>query len=288
MKIPPFEKFDQEVERLASLRKPKIAFGMKEPSQELLESLQKAKKWADIVLVGTDALKTIRDFEVITGGNPEETLSENLIAGKFEGFIRGTLDDFKNREAYTKLSGNQMIEEEAVALIESGNGHRFFLSPLSNTQGWKKEERLATAIYHATFCKEWHITPRVAVFTGVRHESYQRKKDMRDGLAGILNQTYEDTEWVVSELTKAGFEAKNWSIDLDLAVQDGYTVLVPVNGMVGNQILRAIFLSGGKMLFASWMGIPHFYEENSRNEIDYDYHVKWLVSRINRGLEKTR
>ncbi|MEX1014798.1 MAG: hypothetical protein WDZ80_06590, partial [Candidatus Paceibacterota bacterium] len=107
-------------------------------------------------------------------------------------------------------------------------------------------------------------------------------KDIKEGIVGKLNKTYEDAEWIVSQLKDDGFEAKNWSIDLNLALEEGYNLHVPVNGMVGNQIFRAILLSGGKILTATRRGLSRHYEDNSRTEKDFTFHVKWLVALINK------
>jgi predicted methyltransferase MtxX (methanogen marker protein 4) len=60
-------------------------------------------------------------------------------------------------------------------------------------------------------------------------------------------------------------------------------IIVPQNGMVGNQIFRAVaLLGGGKIVIAPRIGLAHCYEDNSRKERDYETHVKWLVAWINR------
>ena len=83
-------------------------------------------------------------------------------------------------------------------------------------------------------------------------------------------------------LKKENIEAKNWSIDLDLAVKDGYSILIPVNGMVGNYIFRTLLLCGGKVLTGTLFGLSRFFEDNSRNEKDFEFHIKWIVSLINK------
>ena len=35
------------------------------------------------------------------------------------------------------------------------------------------------------------MKPKIGLITGVRHETYARKKDIKEGVQGILNQTYE-------------------------------------------------------------------------------------------------
>jgi len=278
-----FKSFDKIIENLANKKRAKIGFGLIRPDVEIIKSLKRSSKFADIVLVGPAAIKKVGGLRKIIATNPEQKLVEILVSGEVEGIVRGTVDDFKTREAYSKLSEQKLNGDESPALLQDCLNRRFFLNPASNPQGWQKEERLKIAISHAKFCKTWHIKPRIAVFTGVRHETYKRRKDVKDGVVGILNKTYEDAEWLVKKITRAGFEVKNWSIDLDLALESGYNILLPVNGMVGNQILRTTLAFGGKVLFCTYAGIAHFYDDNSRNEKDFDYHIKWLVANINRG-----
>lgn len=275
----PFADFDAHVEQLALLKRPRIAFGLKEPDKEILESLERSKKYADIILVGPEAIRDIKGFEVVTDSSPEEKIAQMLASSEVDGIVRGTIDDFKTFETYIKITGDSMAFEPG--LLEDVRGHRFFLAPASNPEGWLKEERLEIAKSFAAFAKKWKIPSRIAVYAATRHETYKRKKNITEGIVGVMNTTYEDAEWIVSELQKEGIEAKNWSIDFDLAAQDGYTVHIPVNGMVGNQMFRMMLLSGGKMLIASRLGLSHPYEDNSRNEKDFDYHIKWLVALIN-------
>ena len=112
--------------------------------------------------------------------------------------------------------------------------------------------------------------------------SNQQKKEIRDGVSGSLNKTYEDAEFIVDELKKENIEVKNYAIDVDLAVKDGYTILIPVNGMVGNYIFRTLLLCGGKILIATLFGLSRFFEDNSRNEKDFTFHIKWITALINK------
>lgn len=274
-----FQAFNQKVEELVKLGKPKIAFGLKEPNKEILESLSKGQEYADITLVGPEAIKDVEGFEKIIDNNPEEKLASMLVNNEIEGIIRGTIDDFKTFEAYQKLTGE--TAGLCLGLLEDPLGRQFFLTSASNPDGWSKEERLELAEATAKHVKEWGIEPKIAVFAGRRHETYPRKKDIKEGVDGILNKTYEDAEWIVEKLEQKGYKAKNWSIDLNPAVEAGCNVIVPVNGMVGNQIFRVLLFCGGKILSAS-RGLPHHYEDNSRTEKDFEFHIKWLVALINK------
>jgi len=271
--------FKEIVEMAEKKDRPKIAFGLQEEEKEILASLKKGKKYADIILVTPKGITKVVGFEVVASENPEEKIATMLAQGEVDGIIRGTIDDFKTYEAYRQITNCKKVINPA--LMEDTKGREFFLSPGSNPEGWEKEERLFIAEQIAEFAKGLGIKPIIAVFAAERHETYPRKKHIRDGVVGILNKTYEDAEWIVAELVKKGYSAKNWAIDLNPAIEAECNIIVPVNGMVGNQIFRALYVCGSKMLACPRLGLPHCYEDNSRTERDFEFHVKWLVSWIN-------
>lgn len=271
--------FSKRVKELAGKRKVRIAFGLAKPDKVLLASLKKVSKYAEIILVGPEAIKKVRGFEMIIDKEPEKRLASMLAHDEIEGIVRGTIDDFKTAEHYVKLTGEKINIGPAV--METLTGWQFFLSPGSNPEGWGKEEKLELASEIASFAKKWGMRPDIAVFASTRHETYKRKKNIRKGIVGVMNKTYEDAEWMVGKLKKLGFKAKNWSIDLDLAIENGANIIIPVNGMVGNQIFRAILVSGGKVLAGPRITSGRPYEDNSRNEKDFSFHVMWLAAWIN-------
>lgn len=275
--------FSQKVEELIALGKPRIGFGLKEPDQEIIASLKEGKKYADIVLVGPEAIKDVDGFEKVIDENPEEKLASMLANDEVKGIIRGTIDDFITYEAYEKLTGEKYTF--CPGLFEDPKKRQFFLTAASNPEGWDKEERLETTSNIALFVREWGIEPKIAVLTGRRHETYPRKKEIKEGVDGILNKTYEDAEYIVEKLKEKGFEAKNWAIDLNPAIEAGCNVICPVNGMVGNQMFRVLLFCGGKVLSATRLGLSRIYEDNSRTEKDFEFHIKWIVAMINKKNE---
>lgn len=280
------KKLLRKVDELASLGKPRIAFGLAEPNKQVLDTLLRARAHADITLVGPASIGSIADFPVVIDEHPERRIASLLASDQFDGLIRGTIDDFKTREAYAALTGEHFGTE--ISLLEDPTGRLFFAAPLSNPEGWDRAERFKIAADHAAFMTGWGLVPDIAVFSGMRHETYQRKKDIREGVTGTLVQTYEDAEWIVAELIRKGFSAKHWSIDLNPAVEAGANILIPVNGMVGNQMFRVLLLCGGKILTATPLGLTRCYEDCSRTEKDFTFHVKWLAALINKKREKAR
>lgn len=275
--------FQKVVAPKLKLSKPRIGFGLAKPDKETLASLKKSKKYADIILVGPEVIAKISGFKKIISDNPERKLPELLVNGEFDGIVRGTIDDFKTYENYQDLVGKEKTEGLIeLALLEDFHGRQFFLSDGSNPIGWTKEEKIKSCEGIIDFIKKLGVKPKIGAITGVRHGTYQRRKSTREGVIGILNQTYEDAEEVVRYFKNKGMEAKNYAIELNVAVEDGCNIIVPPNGMVGNQIFRALCLiGGGKILTCSRANIPHPYEDNSRCEKDFEPHIKWLVAWIN-------
>lgn len=281
--------FQKVVALKLKLGKPKIGLGLAYPDKEILASLKKSKKYADIVLVGPKAIAKIAGFKKIVSENPEKTLPELLVNGEFDGIVRGTIDDFKTYENYQELVGKEKTKNLIeLGLLEDVYGRQFFLSEASNPAGWTKEEKIKNCEGIIDFMKkELGAKPKIGIITGVRHETYKRRKETREGVIGYLNKNYEDAQEIVDYFKQKGIEIKNYAIELNAAVEDGCNIIVPPNGMVGNQIFRALgLIGGGKLLTGSRANIPHPYEDNSRCEKDFEPHIKWLVAWINGRKKK--
>ena len=266
---------------LCRLGRPHIGFGLKEWNSEIMASLRLSKTYADITLVGPETIKNIHDFETVCAEEPERKLAAMLACNHVEGIVRGTIDCFKTYEAYRDLTGES--SELILNLLETPQGHQFFISPMSNPEGWEKSERLQLALDISEFLESWGLEPCIAVLTGERHETYSKKKTHDGGVTRTLNKTYEDAEWIVDQLRERKYSAKNWVIESNVAISSGCNVLIEPNGMVGNQVARMLMACGGRMLSATRLRLSRFYEENSRTERNFLFHVKWLVALINQS-----
>lgn len=281
--------FDKFVKENISKTKPKIGFGLEEPDKEILKSLLKSKKYAEIVLVGPEAIKSVKGFEKIISAEPEKKIAEMLAKGEVEGIIRGTIDDFKTFEAYEAIVGKDKTKNMAeFGLLEDAQGRQFFISEGSNPKGWTRQEKMEGVEKAVNFLiKELGIKPKIGFLTGVRHDTYQRRKGSQEWPIKYLNETYEDAEYGVKYYAEKGIEAKNYTIEVNAAVEDGCNIVTPPNGMAGNQIFRSLCLIGGGRILSVFRGnLPHVYEDGSRNEKNFEMHVKWVVAWINRRKRK--
>lgn len=274
--------FEKKIEEILSRvsEKPRIGFGLLEPSEKILESLERSKPYADIVLVGPKAIESVEGFELVISENPEEQFVEMIAQKDVDGVIRGTIDDFITMELYNKRI--EQVDEVGAGLMQTPDGHEFFLVPASNPSGWEKEERLLMAERVAAYMRTWDVEPYVAVLTGVRHGTYERRKAQTEGVHGYLNSTYEDAEWIVGKLREKNIKAKNWTIEQKNAVYDGANIVLYANGMIGNQVFRALLLSGSRILAIPRILYSYPFEDNSRTETDYEPHVRFLVAMMNK------
>src|SRR3989344_3458735 len=156
----------------------KLGFGLIKPDKEIISSLRKSKKWANIVLVGPKKIDGIDGFEKLITKEPEKKLAEMLVSGDVDAIIRGTIDDFKTFEEYQKLVGKEKTKGMiGLGLLEDFKGRQFFLLSPSNPEGWTIESKIAQAEGVAKFIKkELRMEPKIGLITGRRHESFQRKK----------------------------------------------------------------------------------------------------------------
>ena len=265
--------FWKKAEEFSSLGRPTIAFGLNSPDEEIVESLVRSRKYADILLVGPSSIDCIAGFKLVIDEQPEDRLASMLACGQVDGIVRGTIDDKKTLHAYQRLT--KEVDRTCPGLFEEPRGKQFFICPVSNTDGWSREERFQQARDTATFIREWDIEPLIAVYTGIRHDTYP---------CGLLHidQTFVDANWIVEKLSAENFTARNSGIDLDISLASEYNIHVPVNGMVGNQLFRALVFCGGRVLTATRIGFSRPYEDNARSERDFYSHIFWLAAYINK------
>jgi predicted methyltransferase MtxX (methanogen marker protein 4) len=277
--------FSDKVDQLIRLGSPTIGFGLTKPNSQILESLRRAN-CARIILVGPPDIKTIEHFEVIVAEAPEERLAAMLVRGDVEGIVRGTIDDLMTREAYKRMTGESPKVTPALLETPKIDGKppkQFFIGPLSNRDGWTLKSRLDEAIGTADFVREWGIEPKIAVYAGIRDKTHERQKHETEGIVSLLNRTYVEADEIVRQLSDAGYSAKNWTIDFDRAIGAGYNIHIPVSGLVGNQLYRMLLVCGGRPLATPLLGLSRHWEDNSRNETDFEFHVRWLTAMINKN-----
>ena len=208
--------------------------------------------------------------------DPSMDLIKDYRDGKIDSFVRGVNDDYTFIGKYKKEFKFEKIMR--LAFLKDYHGREFCLGPLSASEAVDAEDRLNYALVACRFIQAMGVKPRVAVM------SICRKGSTNFSESNKVN--WQESENIVEQLQTNGFEAENMGIEIDKAVER-FNFILPVNGVVGNQLFRTLVLLGG----GGVLGMPAFnvenfglcYEDNSRNEVNYNSHIKAAIVWSNIG-----
>ena len=208
--------------------------------------------------------------------DPSMDLIRDYKEGKIDGFVRGVNDDYTFIAKYKKEFNFEKIMR--LAFLKDYFGREFCLGPLSASEAVDAVDRMNYALVACRFIQGMGVKPRVAVM------SICRKGSTNFSESNKVN--WQESDNIVEKLRANGFEAVNMGIEIDKAVEK-YNFILPVNGVVGNQIFRTlVILGGGGVLGMPAFNIEDFslcYEDNSRNEESYCSHVKAALVWSNLG-----
>lgn len=265
--------FAEHVETLAKKARRRIGVVLQDPSPAIVRSLELAQRqYADLVIVGVplEGFATVQPSD-----QPEHTLVDLLVDGKVEGIIRGQTDYTTVRD-YLAAKESDLKEEDIVtpAVLQDAHERTFVLTLCNDFEGHTIANKAITAIHTAEWLRGWGIEPKVAVMSA-----------LFSGLAGrekILDRTREEAEIVVQRLQSGNISASVSEARIDQAIASGHNVIMPVNGIVGHQIYRALCLLGsGKLIASPILGFKHVVVDGSRYEEDWTHHVRFATAWCN-------
>jgi len=265
-------------------KKYKIAVGLEKFEDIRIQSLKRSREFAEIYIVTgeeSNREKLCSDFEIIKSSTPEKKLISLLKSNEVDGILRGSLDAVTLHNEYFKIFGERSVT--VPSLLNRDNIY-FFLTLLSGFHGWDKYEKLKEIESVAKFLKKNDISQKIAVFTAVRKKSLESKNDISDKIKQKLDETIIDADFIVDELIKKGFDAENREIELYQAIKAGFNILVPVNGIVGNQLFRAFIAGGFQNIFSPRLGVNQYFADNDRNQDDLYLHIKNLTICMSKGI----
>ena len=264
------------IQERAKIKRCKIGMSIINETNEILEGIKRASDVADMIIYSNHE---ISGFETKVFSTDEEigrAMVSDYKSGEIDQFVRGQVDDFGVVDEFKKQFGIDKKEQRvAFALLEDARGRQFFLIMASNPEGQTLEDKIRIMDGATTWMKdEFGYEPKVAVMATCRPGSV--------GKDPVMTKSYEEAEEVVKFLEKKGVEAKNIHIELQNALPWA-NVIMASNGTIGNQIFRAIVLvSGGKNLITPTI-FPGkgAYEDNSRNETDWYFHIVFACALAN-------
>lgn len=257
----------------------KIGIAIMRPIPETVESLKKASEYADLLVVGTK----VDGFENIIEQDQDEA-SRILIGllkdGKVEGIVRGqvkdsfTLDEFHRQFGKEPLPSNRKV---APGVLQKGE-YCFVASTCSVYHGMTLEDKIYEVERLIKYMKEdLGLEPRIGVMSSLRPTSKVGKYKQLDDLAELNRKL---NEYLVSK----GYDSKEYYFEYETAVWDHCTLIVPSMGLVGNAWIKALlYLGDWNLLACPYLDLGVVYEDGTRNEKDFFWHIVHAVAMANSG-----
>jgi len=275
------KKLDQVFLEQAKRQKRKIAIAIMRPIPETMASLKKASQYADLIVVGAkvDGFNNIIEED-------QDKASEILISllkdKKADGIVRGQVKDSYTLDVFYKQFNMEPIPSNrkvGFAVLKKGE-YCFTATTCSIYQGMTIEDKIYEVDRIIKYMKEeLGIEPKIGVMSSLRPTSKVGKYKSLDDAAEINRQLAEYLRNKDHDVTEYYFE-------YETAVWNGCNLIVPSMGLVGNAWFKALlYLGDWEFLSCNYLDLGVVYEDGTRNEKDFFWHIVHAVSLCNKDLK---
>ena len=261
--------FDAFVRDQAAAGRRRIGIGILRPEEAIVESLTRAQTRCEVVAFG----QAVAGVRSVTTGTPEEALVAALAAGELDAVVRGQADALALRQCLMERFAYGPADIKDLGVVKDNLGRVFIPCPISHTQGWTVEQKLALIAEAVKLARLLHLPVKVGVISGARPGEV--------GSSPYLAETFADAERIVA-LLGDGLLIRHYHIDIEKAVADQCTILVMVNGMVGNHVLRSLVFLGQIRIYGGIIGgIAPLVVESFRNSLGFFEYIEFANALAN-------
>jgi putative methanogen marker protein 4 len=195
--------------------------------------------------------KTIHFIEHI---HPEQAMIDDLVAGKIEAAVRGTLPANATLKALKKAEGVDHLER--IALLETVSGKKFLLTPVGVDEGWTVPEKLELIKKGREIAKKFGLPEKTGILSGGRLGDVGRHKQV-------------DASMAEAELVARLSGSVHCEILIEDAIETCGLIIAP-DGISGNLVFRTLtFLGGGHGHGAPVVNISRIFVDTSRASPNY-------------------
>jgi len=186
--------------------------------------------------------------------HPEQVLVDDLVSGKIDAAVRGTLPSNSTLQALKVAMGVDHLER--IALLETVHGKKFLLTPVGVDEGWTVAEKLELIQKGRIIAKKFGLSEKTGVLSGGR-------------LGDIGRHPQVDTSMAEAELVARLGDATHCEILIEDAVETCGLIIAP-DGISGNLVFRTLtFLGGGFGHGAPVVNISRIFVDSSRASPNY-------------------
>ncbi len=262
--------FVRSLEDKARARHARIGIGIWNADAELIESLQSATEFADLLLVGEPCCDCALDY--VATKEPWKELVRLLAEGEIEAAVRGNLPAGRTMRA---LAERFDVKVRRLALLEL-SGWSFLLGPVGIDEGETIVDRLGLVLEGARFLKHFGVLPKASILSGGRMEDLGRSDRVDRSLA--------EGELIASRAREAGVEAQHRGILIENCRKDD--IIIAPEGVSGNLIFRTLLLLCGANSFGAPVLMDKIFVDSSRARGNFDGPIM-LASAMAEMKEKT-
>lgn len=263
----------EKISELVKKGKPKIGVCVINPNREIINSLNKASEYAEIVIIGSK----IKGFENIPTSidNFEKIAAQTIISKKVDALVKGQVDSYKFEDQLAIKGKYDRKKIVSSSVWEDYQKRSFLVTSASHADGWTIKHKKIMCDEGIKFLKSINIKPKLGFLTWVRPGSVGRNS--------FFDKTWYQAEKLVAYYSQKGYEAKNYNIEIEKALENNCNFIVFANGTSGNMFFRTMnFVNNKKPIIAFFSGIEEAIVPNSRNENDYYDLVLSAVALANR------
>ncbi len=191
---------------------------------------------------------------IIEHSNPEQVLIDDLVAGRIDAAVRGTLPANSTLMALKKAEGVDHLER--IALLETVHGKKFLLTPVGVDEGWTVPEKLELIKKGRPIAQKFGLSKKVGILSGGR-------------LGDVGRHHQVDASLAEAELVARLGDAEHCEILIEDAVETCGLIIAP-DGISGNLVFRTLtFLGGGHGHGAPVVNISRIFVDTSRASPNY-------------------
>ena len=195
-----------------------------------------------------------KSVEIIEHPHPEQALIDDLMAGRIDAAVRGTLPANSTLKALKKAEGVDHLER--IALLETVYGKKFLLTPVGVDEGWTVPEKLELIKKGRVIARKFGLPEKVGVLSGGR-------------LGDVGRHPQVDASMAEAELVARLGDAEHCEILIEDAVETCGLIIAP-DGISGNLVFRTLtFLGGGHGYGAPVVNISRIFVDTSRASPNY-------------------
>ncbi len=236
----------------------RIGIGVSEDPDKVIASANQVSGEFETICYcrpGTVDGKSVRKgVRVAEHANPEQALVDDLMAGRIDAAVRGTLPANATLKALKKAAGVDHLER--IALLETIHGKKFLLTPVGIDEGWTVAEKLELIKKGRIIARKFGLPEKVGILSGGR-------------LGDVGRHPLVDASMADAELVARLGDATHCEILIEDAVETCGLIIAP-DGISGNLVFRTlVFLGGGEGHGAPVVNISRIFVDSSRASPNY-------------------